>query len=70
MLLPREPLLDQKFPRPVVERGYCHGIWATVDDGGQTTTRDCNDEYPQPLSALRSIVKTGGGEEMSQGVSL
>ena len=58
ILLPREPLLDQKFPRPVVERGYCRGIWATIDDDNQNK-RDCNDEYPQPLSAFGSDVELG-----------
>ena len=52
-----DPILDQKFPRPVVERGYCHGIWATVDDN-PLNTRDCNDEYPQPLSSFTSNVKS------------
>merc|ERR1719384_1586706 len=53
ILLPREPLLDQKFPRPVMERGYCSGIWSTIDDNDQNK-RDCNEEYPQPLSAFGS----------------
>ena len=58
ILLPREPLLDHKFPRPIVERGYCSGIWATIDDNDQNK-RDCNEEYPQPLSAFGSDVKFG-----------
>lgn len=56
ILLPREPLLDHKFPRPIMERGYCNGIWATIDDNEQNK-RDCNDEYPQPLSAFGSDVE-------------
>ena len=56
ILLPREPLLDQKFPRPIVERGYCSGIWSTIDDNAENK-RDCNEEYPQPLSAFGSDVE-------------
>ena len=29
-LLPQDPLLDDKFPRPLVERGYCYGIFDPV----------------------------------------
>ena len=34
-LLPQESLLDHRFPRPVMEKGYCHeytGTWAPVEE--------------------------------------
>ena len=34
-LLPQERLLDHRFPRPVMEKGYCHeytGTWAPVEE--------------------------------------
>ena len=34
-LLPQERVLDHRFPRPVMEKGYCHeytGTWAPVEE--------------------------------------
>ena len=34
-LLPQEQVLDHRFPRPVMEKGYCHeytGTWAPVEE--------------------------------------
>ena len=34
-LLPQEGVLDHRFPRPVMEKGYCHeytGTWAPVEE--------------------------------------
>lgn len=52
-LLPHEPLLDIKFPRPLVERGYCwEGAFYDLDEAESmsgTITRDCDSgvfEYP------------------------
>ena len=61
-LLPQDPILDFKFPRPVVERGYCYGKWQAVDESrtdesGDVKNRDCNSgHYSQPLSGVDSTV--------------
>ena len=66
-LLPQDPLLNHKIPRPIVEKGHCMGIWSnmettwleTLEDYGYSK-RDCNDwqnpVYLQPLSKLNSKV--------------
>ena len=62
LLLPQDPLLDVKFPRPVVERGSCNGMWRGLDkknedEEGNVRNRDCGDEdYLQPLSKQSSEV--------------
>jgi len=59
-LLPQDPLLDDKFPRPLVERGYCYGIFDPVDNANRMETgdirnRDCESgDYLQPLSDVSS----------------
>ena len=63
LLLPQDPLLDVKFPRPVVERGSCNGMWRGLDkknedEEGNVRNRDCGDgDYLQPLSKQSSEVK-------------
>ena len=62
LLLPQDPILDLKFPRPVVERGYCYGVFQALevknrDDTGKIGNRDCDSgDYLQPLSGLSSRV--------------
>ena len=49
-LLPQDPLLDDKFPRPLVERGYCYGIFDPVGS--------CFvyfNSYPFPLSFMSQV---------------
>ena len=62
LLLPQDPLMDLKFPRPVVERGYCYGIFNALeeknrDDTGKIGNRDCDSgDYLQPLADFSSRV--------------
>ena len=62
LLLPQETLLNLKYPRPLVERGYCYGVFQTVDEGnknemGDVKNRDCHSgDYLQPLSSENSVV--------------
>ena len=62
LLLPQDPLMDLKFPRPVVERGYCFGIFNALeeknrDDTGKIGNRDCDSgDYLQPLADFSSRV--------------
>ena len=62
LLLPQDPLLDIKYPRPVVERGYCYGIFQALDeknrdDTGKIGNRDCDSgDYLQPFSEMSSRV--------------
>ena len=59
-LVPHEPLLDIKFPRPLAERGYCwEGAFHDLDEAESlagTLTRDCF-EYPFefPFAEMDSI---------------
>ena len=61
-LLPQDPLLDHKIPRPLVEKGLCGGLWNTLesswkDSDGVQTIRDCSEsDYVQPFSRLSSKV--------------
>ena len=32
VLLPQDPSLDHKFPRPVTERSHCGGIWEAMEE--------------------------------------
>ena len=59
-LLPHEPLLNVKFPRPLVERGYCwEGAFFPLDEAlslSGTQHRDCNSgDYQHPLARMSSI---------------
>ena len=62
-LLPQEPLLDIKFPRPIMERGYCGGIWDSLEASWEPKEkylmRDCDPEltdYPSPFARKSSKV--------------
>ena len=61
VLLPQDPVLDHKFPRPIIERSHCGGIWEaleedTKEDEGELV-RDCYaDGYMQPLAIHNSEV--------------
>ena len=66
-LLPQDPLLNHKIPRPLVEKGHCLGIWTSLESPWLDDTtdygyskRDCNDWnnpfYLQPLAKLTSKV--------------
>ena len=59
-LLPHEPLLDTKFPRPLVERGYClEGAFYPLDEALDLSgrqTRDCDSgEYEHPFARMSSL---------------
>ena len=63
ILVPQDPLLDHKVPRPLMERGHCGGKWSTLEASWKGlekfTNRDCptNQEgYLQPLSRQSSKV--------------
>ena len=58
IVLPQDPLLDHKVPRPVMERGYCGGVWSTLELSQISNARDCSNENgdPQYLSKYTSKV--------------
>ena len=62
VLLPQDPSLDHKFPRPVTERSHCGGIWEAMEedmkeDDGELA-RDCYAQgYVQPLATFNSEVE-------------
>ena len=65
-LMPQEPLLDLKFPRPIMERGHCGGIWESLESSWDKEVkdqlRDCNSEksenedFPSPFARRSSKV--------------
>ena len=64
IVVPQDPLLDHKVPRPLMERGHCGGSWSTLETSWegteQFTNRDCNSDrvdFLQPLSRKSSKVK-------------
>ena len=64
ILLPQDPVLDDKVPRPVMERGHCGGQWNNLEsswEGGERwSNRDCHstpEDFLQPLSRYSSKVK-------------
>ena len=65
ILIPQDPLLENKVPVPLMERGYCYGTWTNFETNiGEDefyTYRDCNTypntEYEFPLSRYGSRVK-------------
>ena len=61
VLLPQDPVLDHKFPRPITERSHCGGIWEELEEGTKEDegelVRDCYaDSYIQPLAIHNSEV--------------
>ena len=64
VLLPQDPLLNNKVPRPLIERGHCNGVWGPLEqswyDKEEYNNRDCGHydpvDYLQPLSRLSSKV--------------
>ena len=67
VLIPQESLLNNKLPRPLVEKGNCGGIWQNLEDKWdedeeQKEVRDCYSSEPthlQPLSRHSSKVRPG-----------
>ena len=62
MVLPQDPTLDHKFPRPITERSHCGGIWEALEENikedEDELKRDCYaDGYIQPLSNFNSEVR-------------
>ena len=61
MVLPQDPVLDHKFPRPITERSHCGGIWEALEEDikedEDELVRDCYAEgYIQPLATFNSEV--------------
>ena len=61
VVLPQDPILDHKFPRPITERSHCGGIWEALEDDikedEDELVRDCYaDGYIQPLATYNSEV--------------
>ena len=61
VVLPQDPILDHKFPRPVTERSHCGGIWEALEESMKEDedelVRDCYAEgYIQPLATYNSEV--------------
>ena len=57
VIVPQDPLLDNKIPRPIMERGYCGGLWSTLESSWSSeerySIRDCHSwpsDFQQPLS--------------------
>ena len=62
VVLPQDPTLDHKFPRPITERSHCGGIWEALEEDikedEDELVRDCYaDGYIQPLSTFNSEVR-------------
>ena len=62
VVLPQDPVLDHKFPRPITERSHCGGIWEALEEDikedEDELKRDCYaDGYIQPLSNFNSEVR-------------
>lgn len=62
IVLPQDPLLENKFPIPIMERAACGGIWEALEESEKekwdgTLYRDCfAEEYFQPLAMFDSKV--------------
>ena len=62
IIIPEDPLLKDKFPTPIMERGHCDGIWESMEesrreDNDGVLIRDCyGPEYIQPLANMNSKV--------------
>ena len=60
IILPQDPLLNHKFPTPIIERGLCGGVWESMEDDLKeddgTLYRNCDGEDLQPLALLTSKV--------------
>ena len=58
-IVPQDPLLDHKVPRPIMERGYCGGFWSNLEETWKEknmfTNRDCSTtDFTHPLSRRTS----------------
>ena len=78
VLIPQESLLNNKLPRPLVEKGNCGGIWQNLEDKWdedeeQKEVRDCYSSEPthlQPLSRHSSKVRPGSKKNILKSNSL
>ena len=57
-LLPHEPLLDVKFPRPLLDNGYCwEGSWWNLDEAlseSDTSQRPCEGWFENQFARMNS----------------
>ena len=61
IILPQDPLLNHKFPMPIIERGHCGGVWEAMEDDRKEEFdgilyRNCDGEDFQPLAMMNSKV--------------